>query len=73
MAAISQKMGSDGISWMKVLYDNYNNNNDNDNDNNDNNNNNDNTNNNNSLFSLKSQIDAYVTYKEVICKHSIQM
>ena len=26
-----------------------------------------------SLFSQKLQIDAHVTYKEIICKHSIQM
>ena len=32
-----------------------------------------NNNNNNSLFSRKLQIDAHVTYKEIICKHSIQM
>ena len=29
--------------------------------------------NNNSLFSRKVQIGAHVTYKEIICKHSIQM
>ena len=30
-------------------------------------------NNNNSLFSRELQIGAHVTYKEIICKHSIQM
>ena len=29
--------------------------------------------NNNSLFSQILQIDAHVTYKEIICEHSIQM